>query len=391
MKVLLLAPQPFYQERGTPIAVNMLLRALSQRGDKVDVLTYHEGADVHHAGVVIHRIPRLPFMRNIRPGLSLKKVFCDAVMTIKAIRMVRRRSYDVIHAVEESVFIAALIRLFLRIPYVYDMDSSLPRQVMDKFRVLSMFALLMTSMEGAVVRNAEAVVAVCDELELVARKHKAKKVFVLRDVSLIEDDVGDRHGQSLLAGNIPPCGCRFMYIGNLETYQGIDLLLDSFRRVLRKAPDAQLVIVGGVESDIERYRYQCRTMGIAERVVFLGRCPVSSLGLLARMSDVLVSPRIAGANTPMKIYSYMASGKAILATALPTHTQVLSSDNALLSPPEPGAFADAMLRLANDAGLRLQLGDRAREQSRRGHSLETFEKRVGEIYAWLENRLHPLK
>ena len=68
MQVLLLAPHPFYQDRGTPIAVNMVLQALSDRGAHVDLVTYHEGRDIHHERVTVRRIPRLPGIRNLRPG-----------------------------------------------------------------------------------------------------------------------------------------------------------------------------------------------------------------------------------------------------------------------------------------------------------------------------------
>jgi len=53
MRILLLAPHPFYQERGTPIAVNQILRVLATRGDAVDVLTFHEGQDLHYKNVSV--------------------------------------------------------------------------------------------------------------------------------------------------------------------------------------------------------------------------------------------------------------------------------------------------------------------------------------------------
>ena len=70
MRILLLAPHPFYQERGTPIAVDLLLRVLSRRGETVDVLTYAEGAGRIYPGVTIHRIAPLLFTRGTRPGFS---------------------------------------------------------------------------------------------------------------------------------------------------------------------------------------------------------------------------------------------------------------------------------------------------------------------------------
>ena len=101
MKILLLAPEPFYQDRGTPIAINILLRALSERGDQIDVLTYHEGRDVNYEHVTLHRIAKLRFVRNVRPGFSWKKIICDLFMLLKSARLIRNNRYDLIFAVEE--------------------------------------------------------------------------------------------------------------------------------------------------------------------------------------------------------------------------------------------------------------------------------------------------
>ena len=58
-------------------------------------------------------------------------------------------------------------------------------------------------------------------------------------------------------------------------------------------------------------------------------------------ADVLVSPRLKGLNTPMKIYSYLDSGSAVLATRLRTHTQVLDDGTGpnLLEPAHRGGPA----------------------------------------------------
>jgi glycosyltransferase involved in cell wall biosynthesis len=91
-------------------------------------------------------------------------------------------------------------------------------------------------------------------------------------------------------------------------------------------------------------------------------------------ADILVSPRIQGVNTPMKIYSYLQAGKPILATDIFSHSQVLSPDFSFLVPPEPEAFASAMARLASDPVLRANLGRRALHVARTRYSPENFEK-----------------
>ncbi|MDD4350325.1 MAG: hypothetical protein PHF70_14545, partial [Opitutales bacterium] len=68
MRILLMAPHPFFQERGTPIACRLLCEALCESGHEVDLLTYHEGEDVVIPGLRIRRIPRIPFVKDIPIG-----------------------------------------------------------------------------------------------------------------------------------------------------------------------------------------------------------------------------------------------------------------------------------------------------------------------------------
>ena len=264
MNILLLAPHPFYQERGTPIAVNLLLQALSRLGHAVDVLTYHEGMEVSYPGVTLHRIRKPLFARNVPPGPSLKKILCDLVMLPKALSMASRKPYDLVHAIEESVYMAMWIRRRNGIPYLYDMDSSLARQVAEKFSFLGFLLPLMTRMERAAIRGALAVVPVCEALAKIAEKDGANKVVLLRDISLLSPASSEdlELARTLVPRSESPC---FMYVGNLEAYQGIDLMLDSFAEFLKGGSVARLVIAGGKAEDIQRYREKAKKLGIGKK------------------------------------------------------------------------------------------------------------------------------
>ena len=74
MRILVVAPQPFYQERGTPIATRLLLEALQAAGHSVDVLTYHVGDDPKIPGVRVFRAPAVPFVHDVPIGFSLRTV-----------------------------------------------------------------------------------------------------------------------------------------------------------------------------------------------------------------------------------------------------------------------------------------------------------------------------
>ena len=384
MKLLLLAPHPFYQERGTPIAVDLLLTVLAQRGDQVDVVTFHEGADRAYPGVTLHRITRLPGMRGIRPGFSFKKLVCDVFVLAKALRLAARGHYQVVHAVEESVFMAMLIRLCLRTPYVFDMDSSMPRQLTEKFRILAPFAPILKWFEGRAIRHALAVVPVCDALADIARPYAPRKLCLVRDVSLLAPALPTADGAIPPALSALPHPC-FLYIGNLERYQGLDLLLDSFALLLKSGAQAALAIAGGQAADIRHYQEQADRAGLGANVRFLGPWPIGRMAELFAAADVLVSPRIRGTNTPMKIYSYLQSGKPILATDLPTHTQVLTPDVAVLAPPMPARFAEGMRRLIEHPDQGRELARRAKALADAQYSFAVFERTARGLYEWIEH------
>lgn len=186
MQILFLAPHPFYQDRGSPIADATVLNLLSKRGNQVDVVTYPEGKDINYDHITLHRIPYVPFVRNIRPGFSWKKIIYDFFLFIKAIHLILRKRYHLVHAVEESVFIALVFKALFKIPYVYDMDSSLVQQLVEKYFFLTPFTFLISLFENIAVTNAKVVVPVCGDLATYIEKYKPKKVVVISDVSLLK-------------------------------------------------------------------------------------------------------------------------------------------------------------------------------------------------------------
>jgi len=386
MKVLLLAPQPFYTERGTPIAVDLVLRALSERGESVDVLTYHLGQDVSYPAVRIMRTPKIGFVRQVSPGFSLPKVLLDLLMFLQVFPMIIRRRYELVHAVEESVFIALILKAVFGIPYIYDMDSSLSQQMLEKYpRLFRPFEKLISALEGLAIRHAHAVVPVCDALSRGIARYNPAKVAVLHDVSLL--DAAPRPDAEDLRRELGIGGPMMMYVGNLESYQGIDLLLESFALALRRRGQAQLVIIGGKDTDIEAYQAKARSLGLNGRVHFLGPKPVERLADYLAQADILVSPRIKGQNTPMKVYSYLDSGKALLATNLPTHTQVLDERVALLADPSPEMFSKGVLRLVEDDRLRERLGLAGQQLIAERHTYSIFQQNLNALYDWLAIRL----
>jgi glycosyltransferase involved in cell wall biosynthesis len=391
VRILVLAPHPFFQARGTPLAVRRVLEFLSSRGHQLDLLTFHEGENVDIPNCRIHRIARPLWIRNIRPGFSFKKVVCDLFMFATCLQMIRKNQYDLIHAVEESAFIAAAMQRLAGIPYVYDMDSSLAEQLVDAYPRLQFALPTLRRLEAVAVRHSLGVLTVCAALEDVAHGHAPDKpIGRVEDTTLLEPELvrsgNGQSGDSLLPAAVGHRSPVAMYVGNLEHYQGIGLLLEGFRHTLVRLPDAHLIIVGGLQEDIARYRHRCQQLGITSQVHFLGPQPINSLDRLFRRADVLVSPRLKGLNTPMKIYSYLDSGTAVLATRLRTHTQVLDDRIAYLVAPDPGALGAGLADLLSDPVLRERLAQQAKAYVQREFTPEAAHRKLGSFYSMMESR-----
>ncbi len=385
MRVLLLAPQPFYSERGTPISVENLIRVMSARGWQVDVLTYAQGSDLDLPGLTINRIPRIPGIPHVKPGFSMRKVICDAVMSVEAARLIRKNMYDLVHGLEEAVFIAAALRKLYGTPYVYDMDSLLSEQLIDQFPKLGPVRDWLRYMEEVAVSDSLGVVAVCESLAQAAENMSERPIVArLEDRTqlgpLIEgaDSLRDMTGANQTIA---------LYVGNLESYQGIDLLLDGFAKAVARVSDLSLVIIGGSDQDLWKYRQRAFVLGIGSDVFFLGPRPIEHLRGYLEQADVLISPRISGRNTPMKIYSFLDAGVALLATRSPTHVQVLDDEIACLFDPDPVSLANALVGLHESPASRERLGQAATARVAELYSERAYEEKAHRFLEQIEERV----
>ncbi len=271
-----------------------------------------------------------------------------------------------------------IMKWFTKTPYVYDMDSSLSLQIVDKLSFLKPLHRFFDFFEKKAIQSSIGVVAVCKALEELAQKHAPEKLTVcLEDISLLDTGVEsdeDLRDKYHLQGPI------MLYVGNLESYQGIELLLHSFEQALYENNLGNLVIIGGSEKHIETYTKLAEDLGIHQRTWFCGPRPINLLGHFLKQADILVSPRIQGNNTPMKIYSYLDSGKPVLATRLATHTQVLTDDFSVLVEPDKKSMAAGMLLLLKDVNKRREIGQKGQEIAQENYSLHSFRKKLQSFY-----------
>jgi glycosyltransferase involved in cell wall biosynthesis len=383
----MIAPEPFFEPRGTPFSEYHRIRALTELGHEVDLVTYPFGEPVSMPGLRIFRSLRPPFVHRVKIGPSLAKVPLDLLLTLTVVRRVIADRYDAIHSHEEGGVIGAALAIVLGIPHLYDMHSSLPQQLTNfafsGSRILRGFFGII---ERFMVRRSKVVIVVCPSLEDTVRTidPHAQSVLIENAAGSMDDAATPAQAKgvrtSLGVGAETPL---VLYTGTFEAYQGLDLLFAAMAVVRRVRPDARLVLAGGKPDQVLVARARADAAGPSEAVIFAGERPASEIPAYLAASDVLVSPRSRGTNTPLKIYQYLRAGKPIVATRLLTHTQVLSDSTAILTDATPQHFAEGILAALTDRPRASAIGNNARELANTKYSYEAYLERTRKACAAL--------
>lgn len=386
-KILYITPQPFYQERGTCMATLMMLRALSALGHKVDLLTYSGGADIAIENLTIYRVRTFPLLKNVAIGFSLKKIYFDVFLLFRIGAQLIKSRYDVIHANEEAAFIVGIFRKFMPGKFIYDMDSVLSDQLQEAGLLKSkLLKSVVEFFQKLTIRQADATVTVCASIsERVRSIWPQTKIFQIEDIPLVEFHEEQPQGPSTLTDDVRFRGKKIiMYIGNLQSYQGVDELIRSIP-LIKDDSGFLFVVVGGDPLRIEELKVLADSLRVTNRLIFTGNEPFDRIPAFMNAATILVSPRNRGSNTPFKIYEYLKSGKPIVATDLPTHTQVLNKDIAILVKPAARDIAAGINSLLSDESLRLRIGQAGKRFVEEHYSKEEFIRKVGSLYEYMEN------
>ena len=389
MRILMIAPEPFFEPRGTPFSEYHRIRALLELGHTVDLVTYPFGRDVAMPGLRIFRSSRPPLVRQVRIGPSLAKVPLDFLLTLTTLRRVLSDRYDAIHSHEEAGIIGVGLSALLGIPHLYDMHSSLPQQLTNfAFSRSRLLRRLFEWMERVVVRRSRVVIVICQNLVDVVRGIDSRVPVVLIENApgsgeAAEPGSGAGVRRQLGVGVATPI---VLYTGTFEAYQGLELLFAAHRHVIAARPEARLVLAGGTPAQVSEARAQAAAAGIDAATIFVGQRPADEIPAYLDAADVLVSPRSTGTNTPLKIYQYLRSGRPIVATRLLTHTQVLDDRVSVLTEPTPQRYAEGILSMLRDASAAAAIGARARQLAETKYSYDAYLARTREACAWLLGR-----
>jgi glycosyltransferase involved in cell wall biosynthesis len=382
MKILMIAPTPFFADRGSHTQIYEEIKALQKIGHKIVLCTYGLGRDL--PGISIVRCVNMPWYEKLSAGPSYTKMLILPFLSFTTIKTIIKFQPDIIHAhLHEGAVIARFCQLFFpKKKYLFDMQGSLSGECLahNFIKPGSLMHQVMKYSERKisgwffVITQSEAMIK---ELEnMGAKQEKIRNVKDGVDIDVFSprqfnDEISKKCG---LNPNLP----RVLFMGLLEEYQGADLMISAFAAVAKQIPETQFIIIGF--PNIEKYQEQSRKLGIEKNTLFLGRIKYEDLPGYLTLSNIAIAPKIAATEGDGKIYNYMAMGMATIAFDRSVSREILGETGIFAEFQSAEDMAEKIIWAINNPAECVKLGQAARARAIANLSWDAVGRRIDEVY-----------
>lgn len=329
LRILMIAPTSFFSDYGCHVRIYEEVRALQARGHQVTICTYHNGMDV--PGLDIRRTIDVPWRKRVVVGSSRHKLYLDAVLSVRTLRIALQVKPDIIHAhLHEGALIGTPIARILQRPLIFDYQGSLTEEMLDH-RFLRRDGLLEASirkLEAAINHAPDRILTSSENARcrLIDDGYPPDRILTVADAVDTErfspgalSPVERSHLRESLG--IPADAQVVVYLGLLAPYQGSDLLLDAARQVLADNPKSFFLIMGFPGND--RYRAMAEQMGIGGRTSFPGRIPYLDAQRYLALGDVAVAPKMSLTEGNGKLLNYLSMQLPVVTFDAPANREIL--------------------------------------------------------------------
>jgi glycosyltransferase involved in cell wall biosynthesis len=236
-------------------------------------------------------------------------------------------------------------------------------------------------------RRATAIIAVSNQLKAhLARTWQipAEKIIVLpngADVNKFHPDASQKEARLRLGLNDAPTA---VFVGGFYPWHAPLHLIEAFAQTSQSLPEAQLCLVGNGPMRAQT-EARARELGL-DGVIFAGAVSHEQIPDWLTAADIALAPYAPLERelwfSPLKLFEYMAAGKAIVASDMGQVAEVIQDGhNGILIPVgDVAGFAAAMAELLTDKGKRDQLGQHARQQAISRHSWQYYAVQLAALY-----------
>ncbi|MFH1584160.1 MAG: glycosyltransferase family 4 protein, partial [Actinomycetota bacterium] len=363
--ILMIAPTPFFADRGCHVRILEEIKALQKLGNKVTLFTYGLGRDI--PGISIKRSINFPWYKKLSAGPSWHMLYIDPILGIKCMIGILKKKPDIIHShLHEGTIIAYFARVFRpKIPIIFDFQGSLTSELIDhKFiKESGFFYKFMYFTESKINKMPDIIVTSSSNStkQLISDFNiNDKKVYTIMDgVNSDEITPGEDRLKIREKFEIPKFKRIIIYVGVLNKYQGIDLLLEtiSILKERKEAEKIHFLIVGFPEKD---YIEMSKKMEISNMITFTGKVTYSKVPNYLRAADIAITPKISQTEANLKVFSYMAVGIPTICFDNPVNREILGKLGVYAELGDKDSLANTIMNLVNIPGKIKELGEKSR-------------------------------
>jgi len=379
MKILMIAPTPFFADRGCHVRIYEQARALGALGHQVALCTYHNGREI--GGLETYRTPNIPWYNKLGAGPSLHKLYLDLLLLGLTWKVGRRWRPDVLHGhLHEGALLAGLAGHLLHIPSIGDLQGSLTGELQAHGFLGGHQSLLapIQYLERSIDHHPDMLVASCAQVATELREQFAISRVILAadgvDTEVFRDDIRPDG----LASSVPAGRPVVVYLGLLNRYQGVDHLMAAIPQVLQNVPDAHFLIMGYPQ--VETYRERARQLGVGANVTFTGRLDYRDAPQYLALGDIAVSPKLESTESNGKLYNYMAMGLPTVAFDTTVSHEILGDAGVYAPLGQTDELAKAIVGLLQDPQRAHILGTRLRRRATEKFSWEQTARQLLAAY-----------
>lgn len=316
MRILMVAPVPFFVDRGTPMRILEEALALEKKGMIIDIVTYHLGRDVcelrESSRIKVYRIVRLLFWYTKKEaGADWQKVILDMLLIWKTSKIVFLNKPDIIHAhLHEGVLIGWIVKkifFWRKIKLVADFHGELVSEMeshgyLNNKIVRGVFNFL----ERIIFKLGDFTLASSNEL-----LSRIKSLGKTNNLEVILDGVNIQKYQELNVEKKKTDILTVIYSGAFVSNKGIDVLLAAiFKIKSMQLPGIKFILAGGPKENIEKF---IKNKNLSDIVEIISPLDYADLPRVNKLGDVAVDPKTSAfGQASGKILQYMAAGLPVI-------------------------------------------------------------------------------
>lgn len=394
MKILVIAPTPFFTDRGTHIRILEEALALERRGHRITIATYHIGRNAQNevkTSIDIRRIRRLLFWyKKLEAGPDWQKIILDILLIRKTFFLARTQKPDIIHGhLHEGVIIGWIVKKMLfwrKMKLVADFHGSLVRE-MDSHgylkggylrKIFNWIEKIIDNLgDFAITSSPEN----SEEISRIRKKNETQTVF--DGVNLDYYSKLPEKKELKKEFELPLDKVIITYAGALVFNKGIDYLLESIKLVLKKIGNIYFVIAGFPMEEIEKF---VKVNNFENQVRLVSPLNYFDLPKLLGASDIGVDPKDSSTRQASgKILQYMAAGLPVICFDRINNREYLKDAGCYSREISAFGLAQAIINLSNNPDEMKKMAQISRKMAE-NFSWDKSAQEIEKIYENLYNK-----